>query len=905
VSRLIQLDGRECEVEPGESLLHAARRHLGMDSVPTLCDAPDLRPGGSCRLCIVEVASTADGTRRVVASCHTAAEAGQFVWTASPRLQRLRKTLVELVLSDHPPDGGLIASDGFNELQRVSAQLAPDRARFAGGRTHGNLRPDTSHVYMRADLSKCINCYRCVRACDQVQGEFVLGTHGRGFDARIIMGADTTFAQSPCVSCGACAQTCPTGAISDVQRTRIAAADTPPVRTVCTYCGVGCSLEVYTHGGEVVAIDAPWDAEVNRGHLCLKGRYAWGFYNHPDRLHTPLIRRGGQLEPATWDDALSLMAAQFTAIRAEHGPDAIGAIMSARCPNEENYLMQKFMRAVIGTNNVDGCARVCHAPTAYGLQQAFGTGAATNSIEEIPLADLILIAGANPTQAHPVTGAKIKQAALRGTPLIVIDPMRIELAALATWHLQIRPGTNVALLLLFAREILDAGLVNESFVRARCENFEELRSGLLAQDPDALARITGVPRALVREAAVAYARAPRAMAFHGLGVTEHSQGSKGVMLLANLALMTGHLGRPGTGINPLRGQNNVQGAADMGVQPHQGPGYLDLTDASALAHYARIYGVPVPAARGRTIPEMLEGARDGLVTALWIVGEDVAQTDPDTSEVLKALGRLDFLVVQELFMTKTAQRAHVVLPAASFLEKNGTFTNGERRIQRVNRAVAPVPGTRPDGEIIVEMMNRMGYPQPPYDSAQLWREIGRAAPPFAGVTWERLGENGKQWPVDQSGMDTKILHTKSFTRGRGRFHFFPFVKSRELTEHETDYPFVLTTGRRLVHYNCGAMTRRTPDKDLVAADALYVHPEDARRKGVGDGDPVRVFSARAGIHLPAKISTEVPEGVLFTTFHFPDELVNLLTSDELDPESLCPEYKVVAVDFCKDATVVV
>jgi len=895
----MHIDGRACTVEPGGSLLHAARHQLGADCIPTLCDAPNLKPGGSCRLCVVEVAASVEGPRRVVAACHTPVADGQHVWTDSPHLERLRRTILELVLSDFPKDPGSFPASPSNELEDLSVRLRPNPARFAGGETHAARPPDTSHIYMRADLSKCINCYRCIRACDQVQGEFVLAMHGRGFDARVMMGADTTFKTSPCVSCGACAQTCPTGAISDVHRPQIVATEPPPVRTICTYCGVGCALSVHTCEGEVVAIDAPWDAEVNHGHLCLKGRYAWGFYKHPDRLNTPLLRRDGRLAPVTWDEALSHLAERFTALRTDHGPDAIGAIMSARCPNEENYLMQKFMRAVIGTNNIDGCARVCHAPTAYGMQQTFGTGAATNSIDEIAQTDLILVAGANPTQAHPVTGAKIKQAALRGVPLIVIDPMRIELAELATWHLQIRPGTNVALFLLLAREILDAGLVNETFVRERCENAEEFKRELATQDPDALARITGVPRALVRAAASAYARAPRAMAFHGLGITEHSQGSKGVMLLANLALMTGQIGRPATGINPLRGQNNVQGAADMGVQPHMGPGYLTISDAAARDHYARIYGVLVPSARGRTIPEMLEGARDGHIKALWIVGEDIAQTDPDTSEVLKALGRLDLLVVQELFMTKTAQRAHVVLPAASFLEKNGSFTNGERRIQRVIRTVAPREGTRPDGDIFVEMMKRMGYPQAPYDPEQLWSEIRRAAPPFAGVTWKGLGENGKQWPVKADGHDTKILHTDSFARGKGHFHFFPFAPSHELTEHAAEYPFVLTTGRRLVHYNCGAMTRRTPDAELATEDVLYVHPADAQRKNVADGDPVRLSSVRAAIHLPVRISDEVPEGVLFTTFHFPDELVNLLTSDEIDPESLCPEYKVVAVDFCR------
>jgi formate dehydrogenase major subunit len=530
------------------------------------------------------------------------------------------------------------------------------------------------------------------------------------------------------------------------------------------------------------------------------------------------------------------------------------------------------------------------------MQQSFGTGAATNSIVDIDYTDCMMVVGANPTSAHPVTGAKIKQRAMKGKTLIVIDPVKTVLAELADYHLQLRPGTNVALLNMMQFFIVEAGLVDHDFVQSRCEDYDELVTQLQQLDMAKLEALTGVPVATVKAAALAYARANNAMSFHGLGVTEHSQGAKTVMLITNLAMMTGNIGRAGVGVNPLRGQNNVQGAADMGCQPHQGAGYFEMDSPEIQTYYANAYGVPSPTVAGKKIPEMFNGMLDGSMKALWVMGEDIAQTDPNTHHVIAALSQLDLLVVQELFITETAKLAHVVLPATSFLEKSGTFTNGERRIQRVKEAVPPLAGTKSDGQIMVDIMNRMGYAQPDYAPDTMLEEISQVVPFFAGVTWENLGENGLQWPVQKGGIDTKILHTETFKRGKGKFHHFDFAESTELLDNAAEYPFILTTSRDLVHYNAGTMTRRTYNSEIVDKDVLLINPIDAAKKNINTGDITRLFSDRGEVELLAEVSEKVKAGVLFTTFHFPENMVNNITSNVCDGDTLCPEYKVVAAD---------
>ncbi|MFN5711537.1 MAG: formate dehydrogenase subunit alpha [Bacteroidota bacterium] len=891
------INDKAYDLLPGETILQFVRRHFDKKAIPTLCDAPNLEPFGSCRVCSVDVALVAGGPVKTMASCHTPASPNTFIYTDSKRIQDLRKNIIELVLTDHPLDCLTCEVNNNCELQEVAARVGIRDVRYPKGKNHLDREKDLSHAYMTSDFSKCINCFRCVRACDEVQGEFVLNMAGRGFDSHIIKSYNDNFAASDCVSCGACAQACPTSAISDIFESKSIEVD-KKTRTVCTYCGVGCNLEVAVSGGKIKSIQAPYDAAANAGHTCLKGRFAFSFYNHPDRLKTPLIKRNGVFEPATWEEAYDYIAKELTRIKTNFGPDYIAGISSARCTNEENYLMQKFMRAVIGTNNIDSCARVCHSPTALGMQRTFGTGAATNSIIDLKYTDFVMVIGANPTDAHPVTGAKIKQFMMK-KPGIVIDPRRTELAKYATYHLQLKPGTNVALLNMMLYYIINEGLENQQFIEERTEGYEDFKKHILSLNMDEHAAITGVDKELVRAAAVAYASADNAMSFHGLGVTEHSQGTYTVMLIADLAMITGNIGRRGVGVNPLRGQNNVQGAADMGCQPHQGAGYFDVTNPEYHAKYESFYQAKLPIHIGYKIPQMYDAAIGGKLKALWLMGEDNAQTDPNTNHVKQALNSLDLLIVQEIFMTETAMLAHVVLPASSFLEKSGTFTNGERRIQRVNAVVEPIEGTKPDGQIVVELMQHMGYPQPNYTAENVLQEIAKIVPFFAGVKWNELGDNGKQWPVLPDGTDTEILHTDTFKRGKGKFEKASWKESRELEENKNEFPYILTTNRELEHYNCGTMTRRTNNAIILTEDVLMIHPDDAQKHHITDGDLVCISSARGKIDVKARITDEVMPGVLSSTFHFPEIKMNDITSSVTDADALCPEYKVVAVNIRK------
>ena len=881
------------DIEEGETILNFIRRHFGNKAVPTLCDAPNLDPFGSCRVCSVDVALKKDGPVKTLASCHTPVGEGLYIYPDSTRVQKLRRNIIELVLTDHPLDCLTCEVNNNCELQEVAARVGIRDVRYPEGKTHLDRKKDLSHPYMTSDLSKCINCFRCVRACDEIQGQFVLSMAGRGFDSHIIKGSDVSFNESDCVSCGACAQACPTSAISDVFESKSIVFD-KKVRTVCTYCGVGCNLEVAVNAGKIKSIQAPYDAAANGGHTCLKGRYAFSFYDHPDRIRTPLIKKNGEFVPATWDEAYDHIAGKLKQIKEDFGPDAIAGISSARCTNEENYLMQKFIRAVIGTNNIDSCARVCHSPTAIGMQRTFGTGAATNSIIDLEFTNCIMVIGANPTDAHPVTGAKIKQAAMQGKKLIIIDPRKTELVKYADHHLQLRPGTNVALLNMMLYYIVKEGMEDEDFIAARTEGYEEFRKSILALNIDELEKLTGVDREQVRAAAIEYASSANAMSFHGLGVTEHSQGTYTVMLIADLAMITGNIGRRGVGVNPLRGQNNVQGAADMGCQPYQGAGYLDVTIPENHQRYEAFYGVSLPQHAGLKIPQMYDAALNDKLKAIWVIGEDMAQTDPNTHHVLAALNKLELFVVQELFMTETAKLATVILPGSSFLEKSGTFTNGERRIQRVNAVVDPIEGTKPDGQIIADIMNRMGFAEPDYDPDHLLDEISGIVPFFAGVKWKELGDNGKQWPVKLDGTDTEILHLEQFTRGKGKFQYADFRESEEIIQNGKDYPYIITTNRELEHYNCGAMTRRTRNVDILTDDVLLICEEDAKKHFISEGDMVCIESARGKVDIKAHITDEVKPGILSSTFHFPEIMLNNITSSVSDSEAMCPEYKVVA-----------
>ena len=662
---------------------------------------------------------------------------------------------------------------------------------------------------------------------------------------------------------------------------------------------MGCNLEASIKDGKVVAIDTPKETEVNAGHTCIKGRYAFGFYDHPDRLRSPLIKRSGKFEEASWDEAYDYIKNKLEKIKKENGPDAIAGISSARCTNEENYVFQKMIRAVVGTNNIDCCARICHSPTAWGMQQTFGTGAATNSTEDIYHADLFIVIGANPTNAHPVTGAKIKQQVMKGKKLIVLDPVTTELARLADYHIKLKPGSNVAVLNMMLYFIVKGNLLNKDFVEKRTEGFEEFLNHINSLDIDHLANVAGVEKQLVKEAAIAYATANNSMEFHGLGVTEHEQGSKTVMLIADLAMITGNIGRRGVGVNPLRGQNNVQGAADMGCQPHQGAGYFPVADKKIQEFYTEKYGVVHPTKAGLKIPEIFDAAINKEVKGLWIIGEDIVQTDPNSAHVIKAMESLDLLVVQEIFMSETAKLADVVLPGTTFLEKDGTFTNTERRVQRVNKAAEPLPGTKPDGVIVTDMMQKLGYDQPTYDADQVLAEVADVVPFFKGITRERLGKLGLQWPVKEDGTDTKILHEKEFKLGKGRLKSFNWQESTELKNNKKEYPLILTTSRVLQHYNAATMTRRTKNLKIVDEDILLLHPSDAKSRELNSGDIARLYSGRGEVSLKVEVTDKVKEGIVFTTFHFPEHMVNMVTGDGKDEETKCAEYKVSAVNVQK------
>jgi formate dehydrogenase major subunit len=864
---MIHVDGRDV---PALGTVLDACRAAGA-GVPAFCADDRLRPGGHCRSCMVEV----DG--RVVAACTTAARDGAVVRTDSAALRAYRRDLGELMVSESTPGGA---------VGRTLSLWGVDGTRY--GRAARRHEPDASHPYLRIDLDACILCRRCVRACEEIQGRFVYSVVDRGAASRLGWGA-SRFADSDCVSCGACVATCPTGAITDVDRREPPPADAVATRTTCTYCGVGCQVDVLATPGRVVRIDGA-DSPVNRGHLCVKGRYAHAFTRHPDRLTTPLVRRDGALVPATWDEAVALVAREITRLRG-----SVAGLSSSRCTNEENYLFQKWFRAGLGTHDVDCCARVCHAPSAAGMREAFGTGAATNSLDDIERADLLLVVGANATEAHPVTGARIRQAVLRGARLIVIDPRVTELAAMADVHLQVHPGANVPLFNSLAAVVVEEGLVDRAFLDARTDGFEEYQRFIRGETPERWQSVTGVPAARVREAARLYARAGRAMMVHGLGVTEHLQGSEAVMLLCNLALLTGAVGRPGTGVNPLRGQNNVQGAADMGCQPDLLTGYAPPAAPGVRERFESVWGRPLPVAPGRRLPEMYEAARAGTLRALYVFGEDVVQTDPDSGHTRAALEALEFLVVQELFLSETAKLAHVVLPGASGLEKDGTFTNGERRIQRVRRALDPPGEAKADWEILLALMAATGLPQPFRHPSEVMDEIARVNPAFAGVSYARLEGDGLQWPVPEPGhAGTALLHVDGFPRGRARLALVEYAASPSLGGALT-----LTTGRVLEHYNAGTMTRRSPNAVLAPADRLEIHPEDARSRGIADGDAVTVTSAHGRARVTAHVTERVARGVVFLSFHFPETGANDLTGDVRDRVTGCPEYKVTAVEVAR------
>ncbi len=879
----LTIDGLAVEGENGDTVLTAARK-AGI-KIPSLCASPHLKPYGGCRLCLCHV----EGQAGLPAACTTPVRDGMRVRTDSEIVNRHRRNILELFLSEQA-DGGLGASE---PLLALSRQFGLGAVRYREPEKRA-APVDASNPYFAFDPAKCIVCARCVRVCDEVQGTFALSLAGRGFGTRVIAGNDVGYAASNCVSCGACVKECPTDALFEKAMAEFGR-PASATRTTCTYCGVGCQFDAGVRAGRIVQMAPVDESPVNAGHACMKGRFAWDYLYAPDRLTTPLVRKDSQWIETSWEDALSILAERFGRIREVHGPDALAVISSSRGTNEENYLISKFVRCVLGTNNIDNCARVCHSATVTGMMEAFGASAATNSMDSIEHARLIMVVGANPTEAHPVLGARIKRAARRGTPLIVVDPRTIELTKYAALHLRLRPGTNVALLNGLGHVIVTEGLTDRAFIESRTEQYEDWVETVRPCTPEATERLTGVPADLIRQAARLYAESGASMCIHGLGVTEHKFGSHGVIALCDLALATGNVGRIGTGINPLRGQNNVQGSCDVGSMPTYFSGYQRLDDPDLRALHETVTGRPLPQKRGLKIPDMWDAALAGTLKGLWIVGYDVAQTDPNLKKVREALGRLEFLVVQDLFMSETAKYAHMVLPGAAFVEKDGTYTNLERRVQRVRKVVDPPAGILPDWRVFCEVATRMGYPMRYDHPSQVMEEIARLTPTMRGITYERLDrEPGLQWPVPDAGHPgTSIMHQERFPRGKAQFIGVDYLPPGE--EPTADYPFVLITGRILEHYCSGAQTRRTRIMEIVDQDALEIHPDDARKLGVRGGQRVKIVSARSETVMPVTVSARVAPGQLFASFHFPENNLNTLLSSSADEASKCPEYKVSTV----------
>src|SRR6478752_1964580 len=892
----LEIDGQEVTVPEGTSIMRAAME-LGT-KIPKLCATDMLDSFGSCRLCLVEI----DGRPGTPASCTTPVANGMVVRTQTDKLGRLRRGVMELYISDHPLDCLTCPANGDCELQDMAGVVGLRDVRYGyEGDNHLAATKDTSNPYFDFDPSKCIVCSRCVRACKEVQSTFALTIDGRGFDSTVSAGADESFMDSECVSCGACVQACPT---STLQERSVIQLGMPSrsVITTCAYCGVGCSFKAELRGDELVRMVPHKDGGANEGHSCVKGRFAFGYATHPDRVLRPMVREKitDPWREVDWDEAIDTVARRMVDIRRRHGAEAIGAITSSRCTNEEVYIVQKMVRAAFGSNNVDTCARVCHSPTGYGLKQTFGESAGTQDFRSVAQADVIVVIGANPTDGHPVFASRMKQRLRQGAKLIVVDPRRIDLVRSphieADHHLQLKPGTNVAVVNAMAHVVVTEGFVDESFVADRCEEFDQWAEFISRDEnsPEAVEPITGIPAAELRAAARLYAQAPNGAIYYGLGVTEHSQGSTMVMGMANLAMACGNIGRDGVGVNPLRGQNNVQGSCDMGSFPHELPGYRHVSDDAVRQIFESLWGTALLPEPGLRIPNMFDAAIDGTFRGLFVHGEDIAQSDPNVQHVLAALGAMELVVVQDLFINETAKFAHVFLPGASFLEKDGTFTNAERRINRVRAVMKPKNGMQ-EWDIVCQIATAMGYPMHYDHPGQIMDEIASLTPTFAGVSFARLDEVGSiQWPCDADAPDgTPIMHVESFTRGKGRFVPTPFVPTGERSTRR--FPLILTTGRILSQYNVGAQTRRTANIAWHQEDLLEIHPHDAEDRGITDGDEVTLASRVGQTKLHARISDRMPTGVVYTTFHYPVTGANVVTTENSDWATNCPEYKVTAV----------
>ncbi|MEY4454382.1 MAG: Formate dehydrogenase, alpha subunit [Pseudomonadota bacterium] len=898
----LTIDGVSVSVPEGTSIMHAAS--VSGVTVPKLCATDSLEPFGSCRLCLVEI----EGRRGYPASCTTPVAEGIKVHTQTPKLADIRRGVMELYISDHPLDCLTCATNGDCELQDMAGAVGLRDVRYGyEGENHLKSVKDTSNPYFTFDPSKCIVCSRCVRACEEVQGTFALTIQGRGFDSKVSAG-NKDFKDSECVSCGACVQACPTATL--IENTIIeAGVPEHSVTTTCAYCGVGCSFHAEMKGEEVVRMTPNKDGGANHGHSCVKGRFAWGYATHKDRITTPMIRKNihDPWEKVTWDVAINYAASEIKRIQKKYGRDSVGAISSSRCTNEEVYVVQKLVRAALGNNNVDTCARVCHSPTGYGLKQTLGESAGTQNFDSVMHADVIVVIGANPTDGHPVFASQMKRRLRDGAKLIIVDPRAIDLVdnsphIRADYHLKLKPGSNVAMVNALAHTIVTENLMDESFVKARCEDeaFKVWKDFIVKSEnsPEAMSAFTGVDAKEVRAAARLYATGGNAAIYYGLGVTEHSQGSTMVMGIANLAMLTGNIGREGVGVNPLRGQNNVQGSCDMGSFPHEFPGYRHVSDKATLALFEKAWDVKLQNEPGLRIPNMLDVAIDGQFKALYCEGEDIAQSDPNTQHVTHALESMECVIVQDLFLNETAMYAHVFFPGSSFLEKNGTFTNAERRISRVRKVMSPKNGYE-DWEITQMLSNALGYKMEYKHASDIMDEIAKLTPTFTGVSYQKLDELGSiQWPCNEEHpLGTPTMHIDEFVRGKGKFIITEYVPTSEKVTQK--FPLILTTGRILSQYNVGAQTRRTKNVAWHEEDVVEIHPHDAEERGIQSGDWVGIVSRAGETVLRAHITERVQPGVIYTTFHHPESGANVITTDNSDWATNCPEFKVTAVQVSK------
>ncbi len=894
----LTIDGRAVCVPPGTSVMRAAQ--MAGTSIPKLCATDSQEAFGSCRLCLVEI----DGRAGTPASCTTPAAPGMVARTQSDTLKRLRNGVMELYISDHPLDCLTCAANGDCQLQDMAGAVGLREVRYGyDGAGHLTEAKDESNPYFAFDPAKCIVCSRCVRACDEVQGTFALTIAGRGFDSRVSAGQGQPFMESECVSCGACVQACPTASLIEKSVVEIGQPERSVV-TTCAYCGVGCAFKAEMRGEQVVRMVPYKDGKANHGHSCVKGRFAWGYATHRERVLSPMIREtiDQPWREASWDEAIAFTAAAFKRIEAQHGRRALGGITSSRCTNEETFLVQKLVRAGFGNNNVDTCARVCHSPTGYGLKATYGTSAGTQDFDSVEQTDVAIIIGANPTDGHPVFASRLKQRMREGARLIVIDPRRIDMVRsphiAADYHLPIRPGTNVAVLTALAHVIVTEGLADEAFVRERCDwdEFQDWAEFAARPEhsPEAVEAICGAPAADIRGAARLYASGGNGAIYYGLGVTEHSQGATAVMAIANLAMATGNIGREGVGVNPLRGQNNVQGACDMGSFPHELSGYRHISDDATRATFAALWGATLDHEPGLRIPNRLDAAVDGVFKGIYIQGEDILQSDPNTRHVAAGLAAMECVVVQDLFLNETANYAHVFLPGSTFLEKDGTFTNAERRIQRVRKVMTPKNGYG-DWEITQLLARALGLDWRYDHPSQIMDEVASLTPSFEGVSFERLDVLGSiQWPCNAAAPEgTPVMHRDGFVRGKGRFILTEYLPTDEKVGPR--FPLLLTTGRILSQYNVGAQTRRTANIVWHERDVLEIHPNDAEDRGIREDDLVRLQSRAGEVSLTAKITDRVAPGVVYTTFHHPDTQANVVTTDYSDWATNCPEYKVTAV----------